>query len=48
MLNDLRYALRVLLAAKGWTAVIVASLRLASVRTAIFKDVNGLLLRKLL
>jgi predicted permease len=48
MLNDLRHAVRVLLAAKGWTAVVVVSLALGiGANTALFSSVNGLFLRKL-
>ena len=48
MLNDLRYAVRMLLHAKGWTAVVVVSLALGiGANTAIFSAINGLLLRKI-
>ena len=48
MLKDLRHGVRVLLHAKGWTAVVVISLALGiGANTALFSAVNGLLLRKL-
>lgn len=46
MLRDLRHAVRMLLQAKGWTAVVVLSLALGiGANTALFSAVNGLLLR---
>ncbi|MEZ5289698.1 MAG: ABC transporter permease [Vicinamibacterales bacterium] len=48
MLHDLRRGLRTLLAAKGWTTVVVVSLALGiGANTALFGAVNGLLLRPL-
>src|SRR4051812_15021996 len=48
MLRDLRYSLRTLLHAKGWTAVVVLSPALGiGANTALFSAVNGLFLRKL-
>ena len=45
MLKDVVYGLRVLLHAKGWTAVVVLSLALGiGANTAIFSAMNGLLL----
>ncbi len=47
MLKDLRHAIRVLAAAKGWTTVIVLSLALGiGANTALFSMMNGLLLMK--
>ncbi len=46
MLNDLRYAARILLRSKGWTAMVVLSLALGiGANTALFSAVNGLALR---
>jgi hypothetical protein len=48
MLKDLRYAVRMLLHAKAWTAVVVVSLALGiGANTALFSAVNSLLLRKI-
>jgi predicted permease len=48
MLKDLRYGLRVLLHAKGWTAVVVISLALGiGANTAIFSAMNALLLTRI-
>ena len=48
MLRDLRHGIRVLLQAKGWTAVVVLSLAVGiGANTAIFTAVNGMMLRKL-
>src|SRR5579862_292895 len=48
MLKDLRYAVRTLLQAKGWTAVVVVSLALGiGANTALFSAINGLYLRTL-
>jgi predicted permease len=45
MLKDLRHAVRMLLHAKGWTAVVILSLALGiGANTAIFSAINGLLL----
>ena len=42
MLKDLRHAVRMLLQAKGWTAVVVLSLALGiGANTALFSAVNG-------
>ncbi len=47
MLKDLRHACRVLLHAKGWTAVVLISLALGiGANTAIFSAINGLLIRQ--
>src|SRR5918993_1062790 len=48
MLQDLRYAVRVLLQGKTWSAMVVLSLALGiGANTALFSATNGLLLRKL-
>ena len=48
MLRDIRHAVRMLLHAKGWTAVVLVSLALGiGANTAIFSAVNGLLLTQL-
>ncbi len=48
MVKDLRHALRLLLHAKGWTAVVLLSLALGiGANTAIFSAVNGLLIREI-
>jgi predicted permease len=48
MLNDLRLATRMLLHARGWTAVVVVCLALGiGANTALFSAINGMLLRKL-
>src|SRR5262245_15784357 len=48
MLQDIRHGVRVLLQAKGWTAVVVLSLALGiGANTALFSAANGLLLRKI-
>jgi predicted permease len=48
MLRDLRHGFRVLLQAKGWTAVVVLSLAVGiGANIAVFSAVNGLMLRKL-
>jgi predicted permease len=47
MLQDLRYAARVLLQGKAWSAMVVLSLALGiGANTALFSATNGLLLRK--
>src|SRR5262245_57048045 len=46
MFRDLRLAARMLLQAKGWTAVVVVSLALGiGANTALFSAINGLMLR---
>ena len=48
MLKDLKFALRVLLQTKAWTAVVLLSLALGiGANTALFSAVNGLLLQEL-
>ena len=48
MLQDLRYAVRVILQGKGWSAMVVLSLALGiGANTALFSATNGLLLRTL-
>jgi predicted permease len=48
MLKDLRHAVRMLLGAKGWTAVVLLSLALGiGANTAIFSAINGLLLKQI-
>src|SRR5262245_45464655 len=48
MIRDLRQGLRMLLQAKGWTAVVVLSLALGiGANTALFSAINGLLIRTL-
>ena len=48
MLKDLRYGLRMLLHAKGWTAVVVLSLALGiGANTAIFSAMNAMLLTRI-
>jgi len=48
MLKDLRHAVRMLIQAKSWTAVVVLSLALGiGANTALFSAVNGLLLKKI-
>ena len=48
MLKDLRYGLRMLLHAKGWTAVVVVSLALGiGANTAIFSAMNAMLLTRI-
>jgi predicted permease len=46
MMRDIKYAVRVLLRSKGWTAMVVVSLALGiGANTALFTAVNGLALR---
>jgi predicted permease len=48
MLQDLRYAARLLLKNKGWTATVVGLLALGiGANTALFSAINGMLLQKL-
>src|SRR5688572_23783163 len=48
MLKDLRHAVRMLLHAKGWTAVVIVSLALGiGANAAIFSGVNALLLTRI-
>ena len=48
MLKDLRHALRMLLHAKGWTAVVLLSLALGiGANAAIFSAINGLLIKQI-
>src|SRR5688572_11397051 len=48
MLKDLRHAVRMLLGAKGWTAVVLLSLALGiGANTAIFSGINSLLLKEI-
>ena len=48
MIRDLRHAVRLLLQAKGWTAVVVVSLALGiGANTALFSAIDGLLLKTL-
>jgi predicted permease len=48
MLKDLRHAVRMLLHAKGWTAVVILSLALGiGANTAIFSGVNALMLTEI-
>ena len=46
MFRDLRHGVRMLLQAKGWTAIVVISLALGiGANTALFSAINGLLLK---
>jgi putative ABC transport system permease protein len=48
MLRDLRLAARMMLQARGWTAVVLISLALGiGANTALFGAMNGLLFRRL-
>ncbi len=48
MLQDLKYAIRTLWGAKGWTSVVLVSLTLGiGANTALFTAVNGVLLQRL-
>ena len=48
MLKDIHYAVRMLLRAKAWTAMVVLSLALGiGANTALFSAINGLALRVL-
>jgi predicted permease len=48
MLKDLRHAVRMLMRAKGWTAVVLLSLALGiGANAAIFSAVNGLLIKQI-
>ncbi|RPJ83914.1 MAG: hypothetical protein EHM13_06275, partial [Acidobacteria bacterium] len=48
MINDIRQAVRTLVQARGWTAVVVVLLALGiGANTALFSAVNGLYLRQL-
>jgi len=48
VIKDLRHAVRMLLAAKGWTAVVVISLALGiGANTALFSAVDGMLLTRI-
>ena len=48
MLKDLRHAVRMLLHAKGWAAVVIVSLALGiGANTAIFSGVNALMLTEI-